>query len=207
MKISASYLGIKDNIKDNIKKLDNSNIDFIHMDVMDGIYVPNKTLDDNILYNYLSDTKKLKDIHLMVNDVIKYVDLYMKFNPYYITFHIEGNNILENINYIKSKYVKVGLAIKPNTNVEALYPYLDKIDLVLIMSVTPGFSGQQFMINSIDKVNKLIQYRNNNHLSFLISIDGGINNETIRLVDTDIAVSGSFITNSDDYNKQIEYLK
>ena len=207
MKISASYLAIKENFNENIIKLDNSNIDYIHMDIMDGNFVLNKTKEVNELYEALKNTKSKKDIHLMVNDVIKYVDMYEVFNPEFITFHVETNSIIDSINYIKNKGIKVGLAINPNTPVNALYDYIDKIDLVLVMSVIPGKGGQKFIEDSINKINELVEYRNKNNLNYLISVDGGINNETIKLVNTDISVIGSFITNYEDYNNQINLCK
>ena len=111
------------------------------------------------------------------------------------------------INYIKSKGVKVGLAIKPNTKVEEIYSYLPKVDLVLIMSVNPGLGGQEFMLTTIDKLNNLYNYRNDNNLNFLINVDGGINNNSAKLIrNADIIVSGSYITNN-DYNESINTLK
>jgi len=153
MKISASFLSIKEDLKNNIKKLDNTNIDYLHLDIMDNIFVPNITWSFNEINELLENTNKPKDVHLMVKDVIKYIDDYSKLNPEFITFHLEAvDNVLEVINYIKSKNIKVGISIKPNNNVENLKEYLPLVDLVLIMSVEPGFGGQTFIENSLNKI-------------------------------------------------------
>lgn len=209
MKISASFLTIKEKNKKNIKRLDNSNIDYLHVDIMDNIFVPNITENFNEINEILKDTKTLKDVHLMVKDVINYVDDYSKLNPEFITFHLEAvDNVIDVINYIKNKSIKVGISIKPNTDVSKLINYLDLIDLVLVMSVEPGFGGQKFIDNSLNKIEELDNLRNKNNYHYLIEIDGGINASNInKLKGVDIAVVGSYITNSDDYNKTVDELK
>jgi len=209
MKISASFLSIKEDLNNNIKKLDNSNIDYLHLDIMDNIFVPNITWIFNEMNELLEGTNKPKDVHLMVKDVIKYIDDYSKLNPEYITFHLEAvDNVLEVINYIKSKNIKVGVSIKPNTNVENLLEYLPLIDLVLIMSVEPGFGGQTFIESSLDKIEELYNIRENNNYNYLIEVDGGINSDNIKKLNKcDIAVVGSYITNNSDYNEAIDSLK
>lgn len=209
MKISASFLSIKEDLKNNIKKLDNSNIDYLHLDIMDNIFVPNITWKIEEINELLENTNKPKDVHLMVKDVIKYIDDYSKLNPEFITFHLEAvDNVLEVINYIKSKNIKVGISIKPNSTVENLKEYLPLIDLVLIMSVEPGFGGQTFIESSLDKIEELYNIRENNNYNYLIEVDGGINSDNIkRLNKCDIAVVGSYITNHSDYNEVINNLK
>ena len=196
MKISASFLTI-DNI-DNVNKLVNCDIDYLHLDIMDGIFVDNK--------NEVLEVPHIKplDIHLMVSDVYKYIDEYKKFNPLYITFHYEvDKDILSIINYIKKFNIKVGLSIKPSTKVEEIIPYLPYLDLVLVMSVEPGKGGQSFIMDSIDKIKKLKELKGN----YLIEVDGGINDNTINLVsDADIIVVGSYIT-SGNYEERIKKLK
>lgn len=202
--ISASFLSIKDNIKENIKKLDNTSIDMLHVDIMDGIFVPNKTWNINEVNELLIDTKKKKDVHLMVNDVKKYIDDFKIIKPEYITFHYEAiDNIFDTIRYIKSLKTKVGLSIKPNTNIEDIKPYLKYLDLVLVMSVEPGKGGQKFIESSIDKIDYLYNERINNNYRYLIEVDGGINDITSKLCNkADILVIGSFITNG-NYQEQI----
>ena len=196
MKISASFLTI-DNI-DNVNKLVNCDIDYLHLDIMDGIFVNNKNEVLNIT------NKKPLDVHLMVSDVYKYIDIYKNLNPLFITFHYEAvTNVLEVVNYIKKLNIKVGLSIKPSTKVEEIIPYLPYLDLVLIMSVEPGKGGQTFIMDTVDKIKKLKELKGN----YLIEVDGGINNSTIDLVkDVDIIVVGSYIT-SGDYENRIKSLK
>lgn len=209
MKISASILSIKNNLKNNIKKLDNSNIDYLHLDIMDNIFVPNQTWNFNEINELLENTTKTKDVHLMVKDVIKYIDDYSIIKPEFVTFHLEAiDNILETINYIKAKGIKVGISIKPNTKVEELLEYLPLIDLVLVMSVEPGFGGQQFIENTLTKIDELYSIRENNNYNYLIEVDGGINADNIKYLNKcDIVVVGSYITNGDNYDDAISKLK
>lgn len=200
MIVSASFLKIQDN-KDKILELDKC-ADYMHYDVMDGIFTENKTPS---LTDF--EVSSPKDIHLMVTDVKKYVDIYSELKPLFMTFHLEIGNTMEFINYIKSKAVKVGVAINPETSVSAIVPYLEYIDLVLVMSVKPGAGGQTF-IDVTDKINELSNYRMEHDLDYLIEVDGGINENTIdRVSKVDIAVAGSYITDSDNYEKQIDKLR
>lgn len=208
MQISASFLSIKEILSDNIKKLDSSNIDYLHLDIMDNLFVPNKTWSFEEARKLLLNTTKPKDVHLMVKDVRKYVDAYALIKPAFITFHVEAvKDTLETINYIKSKKIKVGLSIKPNTSVEQIVPYLPYVDLVLVMSVEPGFGGQAFLNSATDKLAELKKIRAEKKYNYVIEVDGGINDKTIKLVsDADIVVVGSYITNSTNYNEQIASL-
>ena len=176
----------------------------LHVDIMDGIFVLNKTWNIDEVKELLVNTKKKKDIHLMVNDVKKYIDDFKIIKPEYITFHYEAiDNIFDTIRYIKSLKIKVGLSIKPNTNIEDIKPYLKYLDLVLVMSVEPGKGGQTFIESSIDKIDYLYNERINNKYQYLIEVDGGINDITSKLCNkADILVIGSFITNG-DYQEQI----
>ena len=203
--ISASFLSIKDNLKENIKKLDNTTIDMLHVDIMDGIFVPNKTWNNYEVKELLNDTQKEKDVHLIVNDVKKYIDDFKIINPTYITFHYEAvDNIFDTIRYIKSLNIKVGLSIKPNTLIKDIVPYLEYLDLVLVMSVEPGYGGQTFIDSSINKINDLYELRNSNNYHYLIEVDGGINDKTAKMCNkADILVIGSFITNG-NYDEQIK---
>lgn len=204
MIISGSFLKIQDE-KEKIRKLSEA-CDQIHFDIMDGIFTENKTVDLEKLSK--DGINKPIDVHLMVYDVKSYVDRVLKFNPKYITFHIEINKKTEeNINYIKSKNIKVGLAINPETPIESIYKYLNMLDLVLIMSVHPGKGGQKFM-DITDRIDKLVKYRDDNNLQYLIEVDGGINSETIKKIKhSDIAVSGSFITDSENYKEKVNELR
>ncbi len=208
MKISASFLSIKNDLKENIEKLDKTTIDYLHLDIMDGKFVNNTTYNiDEIIY-LLKNTIKPKDVHLMVSDVLKYIDDFKSINPEYITFHLEAvSNPNKIITYLKENKIKVGLALKPKTKVETILPYLSQIDLVLVMSVEPGYGGQKFISDIIPKIELLKELKAQNNYNYVIEVDGGINIETIKQIKgADIVVVGSYITDSEDYQKQIDNL-
>lgn len=201
--ISVSILGIKEDKLNNYKKIDNTTCDSIHIDIMDNKFVPNKNeYECDYIFN------KDIDIHLMVEDVNYYIDKYKYLNPKYITFHIEVNqNIDKLIEKIKDLGIKVGIAIKPNTDINLLKPYLKDIDLVLVMSVEPGFGGQSFIENSTNRINEIKKLKEENSYHYVIEVDGGINDKSISKVSNAlIKVVGSYITN-DDYQKQIDIIK
>lgn len=201
MEISASYLSIKENLKQNLQKLVETNINYLHADIMDGIFVPNKTDD---IRDLLKLNKKL-DVHLMVKDIYKYIDMYKELNPEYITIHLETEeNLFDVASYIKSLGIKFGLAISPKTPVEQLTPYLHLLDLVLVMSVEPGKGGQTFIEDSKVKIDLLNLIRLTNNYNYKIEVDGGINKDTKKLCENaDILVVGSYITNSDNYSERV----
>ena len=206
MLIAGSFLKIQDS-KEKIDKL-NDVVDQIHYDIMDGKFTEKPTLNLNILKENTKDITKPIDIHLMVNNIKWYIDNVLSINPEYITFHIEATSSpMTYIKYIKGKNIKVGLAVNPETDFDEIYEYLDDIDLVLIMSVPPGDGGRPF-IDVSDKIEKLIDFRERNDLSYIIEVDGGINDKTIKLIKkADISVVGSFITNSDDYKSKVDILR
>ena len=205
MKLSTSILSIKSDIEEKVKLIDSLNTDYIHLDIMDGKFVPNKTKDFKEVYEYVKDLSKPLDVHLMVNDIKKYVDKYALLSPEFITFHIEAtDNPEELINYIRSKNIKVGMSIKPNTDFEDLGPYLRDLDLILVMSVEPGRGGQEFLLDMEEKIDELRLLKNAYGYNYLIEVDGGINNRTVtRCLNADIVVVGSYITSSNDYEKSI----
>ena len=208
MKVSTSILSVKDNLKEAIDNLNNTSTDYIHLDIMDGVFVENTTWTADTLRSVLINNTKPLDVHLMVRDVKSYVDSFATLKPEYITFHYEAIDDIDSmINYIKSLGIKVGISIKPNTKIEEIYNYLPKVDLVLVMSVNPGMGGQEFILGTQIKVNGLKEYKLNNDLNYLISVDGGINGDTVKLIrNADIAVSGSFITKN-NYEESINILK
>lgn len=204
MILSCSYLSSKDK-ENTIKELNKTVIDYIHVDVMDGEFVSNETLDFNRLRNYFYDNKKNLDVHLMVKNVKLYVELYSLLNPKYITFHIENGNTLELINYVKNKNIRVGLAVNLDTDVDMIKPFLDKVDLILVMSVVPGRGGQSFIELSLDKIRKIRRLNKD----IVISVDGGINNINIKKIKeagASMSVIGSYITNN-DINEKVRELK
>lgn len=191
--ISISILNIKDD-NDKITIMDNLNPEYIHIDIMDGKFVSNTSdmLDLPVL-------NSKRDVHLMVYDVKSYIDIYKKYNPEYITFHVEAiSNIREMIDYIHSLGIKVGLSIKPNTGIDKIFSYLGIIDLALIMSVEPGKGGQKFILSSEDKINELYSIREKYGYHYMIEVDGGVNIESKdNCKNADILVVGSYITMSD----------
>lgn len=209
MKIAVSYLKSKYDLKTTIESIENTDAEYIHVDVMDGNFVENKTYEYEELESILKDTKKKLDVHLMVDNPIKYILDYKNLKPEFITIHSEINqNIEDLIDLIHSYGIKVGISIKPKTSIEDIEDILDKVDNILIMSVEPGKGGQKFMDNIIYKIDLLNKLRKEKDYNYLISIDGGINNETIEKVkDVDFAISGSFICMSDDYQEKINNLR
>ena len=208
MKISVSYLSSKKSMRETIRLIEETTADYIHVDLMDGGFVPKKNFTIEEVEELLEKHTKPLDIHLMVFDPIIYVPSLAKLNPEFITFHLEATkDIVKTIEAIKMQGIKAGITIRPDTDLYELMPYLSLVDLVLIMSVNPGEGGQEFMMSAVDRLQELLQIRKNNGLSFLTQIDGGINKDTIRLVgDVDIAVSGSFICNSSNYQERINEL-
>lgn len=210
MKVSVSILGLNDR-KKAISLLNNTNCDYIHIDVMDGSFVPNKQFTTEEINNLEIISKKKFDVHLMVDNPRKYIENLDISNIEYIIVHSEiDKDINELLDLIKSYNVKCGLSIKPNTDISILTPYLNKLDLILVMSVEPGFSGQEFISNSLDRVSKLKQIIKNNNLNIVMAIDGGINGSNASLVKKsgiDMVVSGSYVTNSLDYQDKINDLR
>ena len=206
MKIATSILSIQDHIHDCLEKINHTDTDYIHLDVMDGKFVSHKTDDYIPLKNYLL---KPLDIHLMVEDVPAYLEHYVALKPEYITFHVEVNTKIEKlIHMIHEKNIKVGISLKPDTPVSFLIPYLNEIDLVLVMSVEPGAGGQTFLESASDKIQFLDRIRKEKQYHYMIEVDGGINEKTKeQCIGADILVSGSFITNYSDYQHQIDKLR
>ena len=207
IKISASVLSSK-NIKQSIEELDNLDIDYIHLDVMDGKYVNNISFNSEEIDEILKSNKPI-DVHLMVIDIDRYVDYFISKKVESISIHYELlNSVL--INKIKQNNINVGVAINPDMPIEIIFDILDKIDKVLIMSVTPGFGGQKFIPETLNKIEKLKQEIKSKNLNVLISVDGGINNNSsIECIDkgADILVIGSALINNENKVKFINDVK
>ena len=196
--ISPSILGGSfSNMEKIISSLDQSEAEYIHFDVMDGDFVPNLTFGPQFISNLRHQTKKVFDVHLMINRVSKFLDDYIKAGSDIITFHIEiEENLSELISKIKDKNIKAGIAIKPKTPWEEIKSLLHSIDQVIIMTVEPGFGGQSFMDSQIDKIKSISNYIKENNLSVDIEIDGGVNYETGKIcrdAGANILVAGSFL--------------
>lgn len=209
MKVNVSILSNTIKPQDIVKELDKTNADYIHIDIMDGKFVDNKTWTISEITKITKNSTLPLDVHLMVNNPSKYIEDYAMLNTNDIIFHYEAvKDVNGMIDEIKNYGLKVGIAINPDTNVEEIYQYLDKVDLVLVMSVYPGKSGQSFIEESLDKIRKLKQEIQEKNLKTLISVDGGINDETGKLckeAGVDILVSASYIHK--DIKNNIDILK
>lgn len=208
LKVSVSFLS-SSNIPEDLKKLNETDVDYIHMDIMDGKFVLGKTMPFREMRNIYRYTNKRLDVHLMVENPKKYIPLYAELNTEYITFHVEVMDCIEeNLELIKSYGIKCGLAIKPNTPVKVLVPYLPLLDLVLVMSVEPGKGGQQFILATEDKIKEVRALLDSYHSNAVISVDGGINEDTkVMCQECDILTSGSYVINSKSFQNQIDSLR
>ena len=208
MKISASFLSSK-NIPEDLTKLNNTDVDYIHVDIMDGKFVENKTMPFREMRHIYEYTSKRLDVHLMVEDPSKYIPLYAELNTEYITIHVEiEEDILKDLELIKKYSIKCGLAISPDTKVNELIPYLPYLDYVLVMSVYPGKGGQEFISNTENKLKEVRALLNSYNIKAVVSVDGGITNITKdHCQDADILVSGSYIINSDNFQEKISSLR
>lgn len=208
MKISVSILDAV-NRYEAVDELNDTNISYIHIDVMDGKLVNNIQFQDMDEIREISKISKFPlQVHLMVEDISSYLDKFYGLNIESITFHLETEqDILMNIDKVHDMGYRCGIAICPDTDIQLIYPYLDKIDMVLLMSVIPGRGGQSFILDTKDKIVMLKNYIDKNHLSVLIEVDGGINDKTISFVrDADVAVVGSYIVKSDNYIERVNSL-
>ena len=201
--ISPSILGGSfSNMQETVKLIDESKAEYIHFDVMDGDFVPNLTFGPQFISNVRQYSKKIFDVHLMINRVGKFLDDYIKAGSDIITFHLEiEENINELISKIKINNIKCGIAIKPATPLEDLKPYLDDIDQIIIMTVEPGFGGQKFMDDQLLKINQLRKYISDNKLHVDLEVDGGVNYETGKkciAAGANILVAGSFLFNQEN---------
>lgn len=217
MEISTSLLSVKkENIIQTIYNLEVAKTDYFHIDVMDGRFVENDTSETMRIYcEYLNQITNVPiDVHLMVTNVKEYIDSYSIFNPNIITFHYEAckdkEEVNKYINQIKERDCKVGLAIKPNTQIEDIIEFLPKINLLLIMSVEPGEGGQEFINSALEKIKYAKEKIDELSLDTEIEVDGGINIENakdVKEAGATIAVSGSAIINSKDYSYAIRKIK
>ena len=196
-----------------IKRLEEGGADMIHVDVMDGHFVPNLTIGPPVIKTLKKHSSMLFDVHLMISPVHKYIEAYSDAGADIITIHPEAtDNLKESILKIKELKKKVGVSLNPETKIDVILDHLEQIDLVLIMSVNPGFGGQKFMPEVLNKIKELKKIQQEKKLSFDIEIDGGINFENSKIAieaGANILVSGTtiFKSNNGDIKKNIELLK
>ena len=192
------------NLEADIKKVE-PYVPWLHIDVMDGHFVPNITIGVPVVKSIRKITNLFLDTHLMIENPIKYVDAFIDAGSDLITFHYEAtkDKTIETIEKIKSRGVKAGLSIKPNTTVEEIKEYISLVDMILIMTVEPGFGGQKFIDNCAKKIAEVKKIKND----VLVQIDGGINQETAKICKcygVDSLVAGSYIYGADDIKSAIE---
>ncbi|MBR2578812.1 MAG: ribulose-phosphate 3-epimerase [Clostridia bacterium] len=212
IKISPSLLACDfSNIGEEIKKVESAGADMLHLDVMDGRFVPNITFGAPVIKSIRKCSTLPFDVHLMISEPLKYISDFANAGADIITFHAESDSdIMATISKIKKFGKKVGISIKPKTDTKILFPYLKYIDVVLVMTVEPGFGGQTFMEEQLQKTLILKNEAQKNNLSFEIELDGGINTETIEKIKdypVDICVSGTCIFSSKDMKSTINKLK
>jgi ribulose-phosphate 3-epimerase len=205
--LSADFSKLLDEVKD----VETKGADWLHIDVMDGHFVPNITIGPVVYQQLRKHTNMVFDVHLMISDPFFYAQAFAKAGADYITFHYEAvSDVNQMLEHLKRLGVKSGISIKPSTNVTVLEPYLPFVDLILIMSVEPGFGGQSFMPNALEKIEYLASQKQKNHYPYSIQVDGGINDLTgamCKQSGAEVLVAGTYIFHSMNRKDAIWRLK
>jgi len=202
-KLSPSMLSADfGNLNDQIKIIEDAGAQYLHIDVMDGVFVPNISFGAPVYKSIRKNSKMIFDVHLMIVEPERYIEDFVKAGADIVNFHVEAtDNPKAVIDKIKSYGIKTGITIKPKTDISAVIPYLSDVDLVLVMTVEPGFGGQKLMPDCLDKITELKKIREENSFSFEIEVDGGVGIKNIREVmnsGVDVVVAGSAVFGADD---------
>ena len=212
IKIAPSILAADfGNLSLECEKIDKSNADWFHLDVMDGLFVPNISFGMPIVKSIRKMTKKPLDVHLMIIEPERYIDKFIEIGSDILTVHVEATSKMDNIiDKINHSGIKSGIAINPDTPISKLDDYISNVDLICLMGVHAGFGGQKFIKKTFNRLEELKNLINSKNSSALIEIDGGVNEnnfEKLKNLGADVLVAGSYIFNSSNYNAAIDLLK
>jgi len=196
-------------LADEVQNVTQAGADWLHVDVMDGHFVNNLTIGPVVVSSLKPYSKIPLDVHLMIEKPERYIKDFIKSGADYLTIHVESTDQVDNVlNEIKSNNVKTGITLRPGTSLDKILKYLPQVDLVLVMTVEPGFGGQSFMQDQVFKINELQKLRSEKKYNYLIEVDGGINDKTIfQAKNADVFVAGNFVFKGKNYAEAIQKLR